>query len=332
MIHKFWWRHIQLFLVGTLIVALLQSCHHPLHLRSQVQSSEMMPSGCHTMRHEFGETCIPPHPQRIITMEHDSLEVLVALGLKPIASAIPDRTGSKTLLVQDKIGTIVNLGRESQPNLERMIQLKPDLILGMSISPQMYSLLSRIAPTVSIKYTHTDWKKTFQQIAAIVDRRSTADEVLLAYQNRLETVRSQVLQNNGQWTLCVMRFYTTTQFNQFFTQNSFAVSVLDELGVVTIPDHQRQQRQIPNTDWGYFSTSLEQIDLLEADYMFVAIDPGADFSFELYKNSPLWQTLNVVKQNNVYIVDSGHWVFGNILSANAILDDIIRYLLKENPS
>jgi len=330
MIRKSWWRRIRLFLVGTLIVALFQSCILPLHLPAPVQSSEGTTVACHTVRHEFGETCIPSHPQRVIAIDPNSLEVLVALGLKPIASTIPNRTGGKTLLLQDKIGDIVNLGRESQPNLEKIVQLKPDLILGMSITPQMYSLFSRIAPTISVEYSHTNWKKTFQQIAAIVDRPSTAQEALSAYQKRLETLRSRVLQNSGQRTLCVMRFYTTMQFNQFFTQNSFAVSVLDELGVVTIPAHQRQLRQIPNTDWGYFNTSLEQVDLLEADFMFVAIDPGARFSFELYKNSSLWQTLNVVKRNKVYIVDAGHWVFGNVLSANAILDDIARYLLKEN--
>lgn len=330
MIRKSWWRRIRLFLIGMLIVALLQSCTRPWPLQSHVKSSEVTTFACHTVRHEFGETCIPPHPQRVIAMDHDSLEVLVALGFKPIASVIPNRTGSKTLLLQDKIGEIVNLGRESQPNLEKMIQLKPDLILGMSINPQLYSLLSRIAPTVSVEYAHTGWQKTFRQIAEIVDRRSIADEALSAYQKRLEMVRSLVLQNIGHRTLCVMRFYTTIQFNQFFTQNSFAVSVLDELGVVTIPDRQRQLRQVPNTAWGYFNTSLEQIDLLDADFMFVAIDPGARFSFDVYQNSSLWQTLSVVKQNKVYIIDSGHWVFGNILSANAILDDIVRHLLKEN--
>lgn len=327
MMGQSWWRRIQFFLIGALIVASLQSCHGVWKPRSHIQ-----PADCHVVQHELGQSCIPHHPQRVIALEHDSLEVLVALGLKPIASAIPDRTGSKTLLLQDKIGTIVNLGRESQPNLEKIIQLKPDLILGMSVSPQMYSLLSRIAPTVSVEYLHTGWKKTFQQIAEIVDRRSTAEKVLSVYQQRLETLRSQLSQKNGRRTLCVMRFYTTTHFTQFFTQNSFSVSVLDELGVVTIPEIQRQQRQVPNTDWGYFNTSLEHIDLLDADFMFVAIDPGAESSFQLYQNSPLWKTLNVVKQKKVHIVHSGHWVFGNILSANAILDDIARYLIKGNQS
>jgi len=34
-----------------------------------------------------------------------------------------------------------------------------------------------------------------------------------------------------------------------------------------------------------------------------------------------------VKNQRVYAVDSGYWIFGNILSANAILDDLFKYLV-----
>lgn len=328
MISKSWWQRTQRFLIGTLIVFLLQA-GQSLSEQWLGRQQEMSASTCRVVQHQFQETCIPHHPQRIIAMDEDSLEVLVALGLKPIATVIPNRAGSKLSLLQDKIGSVTNLGRESQPNLERIVQLKPDLILGMSISPQMYSLFSRIAPTVSVEYVHTGWKKTFQQIADIVDRSSTANEVLAAYQQRLEAVRSQLRSKHQNTTVCIMRFYTDAHFTQFFNQNSFAVSVLEDLGVVSIPAVQRRQRQIPNTDYGYFNTSLEQIDLLEADFMFIAVDPGAESSLQLYADSPLWQTLRVVQQKRVYIVPSGHWVFGNILAAHAILDDVSRYLSQE---
>lgn len=41
----------------------------------------------------------------------------------------------------------------------------------------------------------------------------------------------------------------------------------------------------------------------------------------------MWQALNVVKNERVYTVDSSYWIFGNIQSANAILDDLFKYLL-----
>lgn len=57
------------------------------------------------------------------------------------------------------------------------------------------------------------------------------------------------------------------------------------------------------------------------------LDPRSEESFRQFQNHPLWQTLNAVKTNQVYQVDSGYWSFGNLLAANAILDDLFRYLL-----
>ncbi len=75
--------------------------------------------------------------------------------------------------------------------------------------------------------------------------------------------------------------------------------------------------------------SLERVDLLDADVLFAMLDPGAEENFKKYQKSQLWQLLKVAKNNQVYTVDSGYWYGGNILAANAILDDLYKYLLKE---
>jgi iron complex transport system substrate-binding protein len=69
------------------------------------------------------------------------------------------------------------------------------------------------------------------------------------------------------------------------------------------------------------------MDLLDGDVIFAMLDPRSEESFQQFQNHPLWQTLNAVKTNQVYQVDSGYWSFGNLLAANAILDDLFRYLL-----
>ena len=48
---------------------------------------------------------------------------------------------------------------------------------------------------------------------------------------------------------------------------------------------------------------------------------------QIAPKSPLWQKLNVAKNKRVYTVDSGYWYLGNIMAANAILDDLEQYLL-----
>ncbi|KAM3115645.1 iron-siderophore ABC transporter substrate-binding protein [Phormidesmis sp. 146-33] len=313
-----WWRHLSLFLMGVLLVGLFQT--HAIGVQAQTVSD------CRIVQHELGESCIPHHPKRVIVMDQESLEILVALGIQPIASTIPNRVASKISLVQNQVGAIADLGKEGQPNLEKIVQLHPDLILGVFITPHIYSLLSQIAPTVSIKYSQTGWKQTLRKAADAVDRRFEAEKRLRDYQQRIEMMKSKFALKAGDLKICIMRFYTDLQLTQFLNQNSFAVSVLDDTKVFTIPAIQRQIQQIPNSEYGYVNVSLEKIDLLEADAIFVALDPGAEKNFQIYQNSSLWQTLNAVKARRVYTVDSGYWIFGSVLSANEILNDLVKHL------
>jgi iron complex transport system substrate-binding protein len=313
--------------ISLLTIALLQNWVGTGQPRSLAASTHAS-APCRTVEHELGQSCIPLHPQRLIVMDQESLEIAVALGLKPIAAASSNRVANKTANLQDKVWGIVELGKEGQPNLERIVRLKPDLILGMFISPQIYPVLSQIAPTVSIEYSQTRWKQTLQRVAQMIDRQQIAKDLLNAYQQRVESLRSRLAERPTPLQVTIIRFYTDVNLTQFLNQNSFAVSILKDLQAVTIPNIQLQQVQIPNSDYGYVNISLERVDWLDADAMFMAIDPGAEDSLKFYAENSLWKTLNVVQRQDVFLVDTGHWIFGNILSANAVLDDLSRYLLE----
>jgi iron complex transport system substrate-binding protein len=89
----------------------------------------------------------------------------------------------------------------------------------------------------------------------------------------------------------------------------------------------RQFQYATNQNTAFLSVSFERLDLLDADVLFVMLNQGAEESFKMYQKSELWQLLKAFKNNKVYIVDSSYWYFGNILAANAVLDDISKYLL-----
>jgi iron complex transport system substrate-binding protein len=80
----------------------------------------------------------------------------------------------------------------------------------------------------------------------------------------------------------------------------------------------------------YISLSIERLDLLDGDVMFLILDANARESWQRLQRSLLWQRLKVVQNNQVFVVDSGYWVLGNILAANAILDDLFKYLVKKD--
>jgi iron complex transport system substrate-binding protein len=314
-----------LFFLVILSVIFIKGCYGFSPKTTYSPKANLFTAECRTVKHDLGESCIPLNPQRIIVTDQDSLEILVALGFKPIATTRPNRTGNKTDILKDKIDGIIDLGKESSLDIEKVTELDPDLIVGLIINPLHYQLFSQIAPTVSIDFSENNWKKTFLQFANVVDKTQLAEKLLAEYQEKVNKLKLDFAQKLGNIKISVMRFYTTLQFTQFLNKLSFPVSILDELNL-SIPLAQLQVSKGANVS--YNNVSLERVDLLESDAMFIALDPGAKENFQKYQNSPLWHTLNVVKNNRVYTVDSGYWVFGSILSANAILNDLDKYLLQ----
>lgn len=321
MIGRFWWQRIQLFLLGTLMVAFLQSCQGIA--KQSLYTPPSQPPECRVVQHELGQSCVPLHPRRVVVMDQESLEILVALGLHPIAATSSNRIGDKTPLLKQKNIPVINLGKEGSPNLERIVRLKPDLIVGMFIDSHNYELFSRIAPTVSIQFSHAKWKTTLEQFGDVLNKPQEVQDLLNAYHQKVSDLSSRLKRKLGSKKVSIMRFYTTLEFTQFLNHLSFPGSVIEDLKFVSIPP---VQQQLKGSDETYVQVSLERVDWLDADAIFVALDPGAEKNFQVYAESPLWQTLSAVKKKHVYIVDSSYWIFGSILSANAILDDVARYL------
>jgi iron complex transport system substrate-binding protein len=293
------------------------------HTNSNLPEAKFNNSQCRLIKHELGETCVPIHPQRIIVTEQVSLEALIALGLKPIGTVDTAFVASKANFLKSKMEGIPYIGKEHQFNLETILKLNPDLIIGTyGIDAESYKLFSQIAPTVKFKNVHSQWKETLMSLAKIVNRTATAKALLIQYQQRLENLRTALGEKINTLEVSVSRFHGGNKLPAFRSQFSFPGSVLAEIGI-KLPV---RQRQLVNTlDDTTVTLSLERIDLLDADILFVAVDPGARELFHQYQNTGLWQSLKVVQNQRVYSVDSSYWIFGSVLSANAILDDLFKY-------
>ncbi|AFY58535.1 ABC-type Fe3+-hydroxamate transport system, periplasmic component [Rivularia sp. PCC 7116] len=317
---------LKLFLLTSITFVIITGCNNYSSQKNQIFNSNSATSECKSIQHDLGETCIPLNPKRIIALDEKMMEILIALDLKPIAAPKPSLAGSKIKILGEQAEGIVSLGKVVEPNLEKIVKLKPDLMLGFSFSTeQNYQLFSNIAPTVAIEYSHNAWKDALLQVAEITGKQKQAQQLLDKYQQRIEVLRKNLNNKNNQKTVTISRFYNG-ETPEFRNKLSFPVSVISEVGL-SIPE---KQTQITNTSGNsYVSVSLERIDLLDADVLFAALDPKAEESFKRYQNSPLWKELNAAKNNQVYTVDSSYWIFGNILSANAILDDLEKYLLNE---
>jgi iron complex transport system substrate-binding protein len=318
---------IKLFLLVALCFLLITAGYNSqLTQKTDIQKLQLETSECRVIQHVLGKTCVPIQAQRIIVTDEIALDAVLALGLKPIAAGENAFARSRGRQFSGNVEGIISIGKDIQINIEKMVQLHPDLIVGFYFTPYEYKLFSLIAPTVKLesKYLKDGWKESLQQVGEILDKSEEAQDKLVQYQQRVEQLRKSIGQKLGKVEVSVIRFHAGTANPTIETVLSFTGSLLQEVGL-SVPMQQFQYATTQNT--AFLSVSLERLDLLDADVLFVMFSQKAETSLKMYQRSQLWQSLKAFKNNQVYVVDSSYWYFGNILAANAILDDLFKYLV-----
>ena len=72
------------------------------------------------------------------------------------------------------------------------------------------------------------------------------------------------------------------------------------------------------------------MELIDGDVMFVVAYGGnetGERDLNIIQQKPLWQNLKAVRQNRVYYVDPTIWRGRTPLAADAVIDDLYRYLV-----
>ncbi|BAY10169.1 iron-siderophore ABC transporter substrate-binding protein [Calothrix sp. NIES-2098] len=318
--------YLKLCILMAITLLLIAACHQNFYQNTSEAQSKLPVAECRLVKHELGESCVPLKPQRVIVTEQLALEIALALGIKPIAAPESAFVANKANFLGDKMAGITYIGKERELNIEKIVHLRPDLILSVyGLTPETYKLFSQIAPTVEVKYVQVKWKDCLRNMGAVLGKTEKVEQLLTQYNRRIEEIKDLLGEKIAKIKISVSRFHGQVLLPEFRSQYSFPVSILGDIGL-SIPV--TQSRLVNSPEEPLIILSLESINLLDADILFVAVDPGAKELFQKYQNSELWQTLKVVQNQQVHLVDSSYWIFGNILSANAILDDLLKYLAK----
>jgi iron complex transport system substrate-binding protein len=189
---------------------------------------------CQIVQHKVGTSCIPVQPQRIITLEVSwILDPLLSLGVKPVGTVSSFSGGREYFpgLSADDIAGIENVGTPSGSSLEKILKLKPDLILSLDFGEQIYDQLSAIAPTVVREYEKIkfSFKENFRSIAQLVGQARKAEEVLAQYQERVEGFREQLKNQPNDPEISVINYLSGAFLSPPYYAPFF--QVLSDIGV-----------------------------------------------------------------------------------------------------
>lgn len=274
------------------------------------QSGEETEGG-RVIENAFGETRVPEDPRRVVTLDPTVLLDVLALDVEPVGYAEAD--ASQPLFLEDELEGAEPVGTESEPSIEKIATLEPDLIMGLTQDPET---MSEIAPTVDVEFDETDWKRMFRERADVLGERELADGKISGFDARVRALREQMGARLDEVTVSMIRF---GEGNVAVYPTSFSGSVLADIGI------QRPSNQSFGAGECCVDLSVEEIPEIDADYVFIAVDPGAEDRLEEYESNPLWGRLEGKKIE----VSSAAWLQTSYITANMILDDLEEHLLRE---
>jgi iron complex transport system substrate-binding protein len=275
----------------------------------------------------MGETSIPAYPQRVITLDGSGLENALTVKVKPVGTVLNTDIDSPPSHLKGKLTGIERIGTIAQPSLEKILTLKPDLILSITgVSDSIYPQLTQIAPTVLAPFAGGDsWKESLAIHAKALGKADLAEQWMQHYQERLTTFRQQMGSRLETLEVSVIRLYP--EGPSLYLPDSFAGKILQAAGLSRPPSQRGTggQRRI----------SQELLQQADGDVLFLWTSDD-DFSAAAAQNTalarlkadPLWSQLKAVQQNHVYEVP-GYWLGFGPIAANAVVDDLFTYLLQE---
>ena len=310
---------ISQFCITILVVVAIAACNN-----NTSKPNAVLTENCRVIQHAMGETCVPLDPQRIVVLGPIMLEAVLALDQRPVGSPL-----SFVPPFIDKEG-IVDLGDSDAINLERIVALKPDLILGTTYTSPPYSQLSQIAPTVLVDFEHSgEWKEHFAFAGEVLGKSAEVERVMSDYYQRAKELQEQIDSNSNE--VSIVRIYPT--HINLYTKSGFIGTVLEDAGLSRPPsqDLNLEETKALADNPIQYTISKEVIDKADGDAIFVIVedsDEKIDEMLASLKADPLWSKLNAVQKGKVYEVGD-YWIGTGAIAANAVLDDSFKYLVEE---
>jgi iron complex transport system substrate-binding protein len=312
------YRLIKSFLLMVCSSLLIAACHQSV---VQEPISQEKPSECRVIQHKSGEACVPVDPQRVTVLGGSwTLDPVLSLGVKPIAASIFRYGGREYIpgLSDSDLAGIEIIGLDGQPSVERILMLKPDLVISLDLEPQVYKSISAIAPTVVREFetVRLSFKENLRSLAQILNREEEAERALAQYEEKAGSLR-QLLESQSYRPEVSVLIYVDGNFSIPASDAPF-FQALNDLGVRLKPVFLDQSEYIP--------LSIEVINEYDTDVLFIVDFANKPSSFFL--QNPMISTLRSARNNRAYVVGADTWWAYGPLGMNKLLDEVPKYLLK----
>lgn len=260
---------------------------------------------------------------RVAALSWEATEHLLELGITPVAVA--DAGDYRVWYVNPPLPAgVPNAGSRTEPNLELLARMQPELIILSPLLQDMRERIARIAP-VMLHESFTQerdnlavQRESFLSLAKRLGREAQAQVRIQQMDTHIAALRAQLAAHFGTAlpAVAVIRFSSPTVV--FFNgPNSMPQHALDLLGL------QAAHRVQPSA-WGITQANIAALGQVQRG-MVLHIEPFGQQD-KLF-GTPLWQAMPFVKAGRFAALPS-IWTYGGLFSVERLATAITQALLK----
>ncbi len=261
------------------------------------------------------EVKIPTNPERIV-LQGNAIGDLLALGIEPVGV---DRRFIESGVIEDN-GKINSIDIGFPTNLEKVLTLKPNLIMLSYVMDNEVEEASKIAPTVVFDGMQP-LKNRLPVIADIVGKKEEGEQLLKKYNEDADAMWEQFRADGN-----VAEGETAVVFQFFWNKKMFVMKTGGVAGLLYQPKGFAMDKKVqalqPNSG-PYIEITKETLhETLIGDHLFVLISGNKEAQKAFYelKQEPLWKTLPAVKNNKVHFIED-KWNYDDMTTSNMLLEE-----------
>lgn len=227
-----------------------------------------------TVEHRFGTTEIDAVPERVVTVDVQWTDVMMAMDVDPVGYTVDSFMPESGVPWQDLPAEAEALSVDDGVPIEQIAELAPDLIVGtFSISDEdVYGQLSEIAPTIATldEEQVTPWQDLVRTAGDVLADPDQAEEIIDSVDSRVADVAQELPGLEGR-TFALAQYIVGDSMYIVADENDGSSTFFEQLGMTMYPPVREQGEETGDTR---IQVSPERSDLLRSDLLTFLVNGG----------------------------------------------------------
>lgn len=273
------------FPVLFILVLILAACGKA---EGESSATETKSSDTFTYESESGPVEVPKEPKRIIALTNGPN----VLAMDGNIVGIDEWTGMNPLFTEKLEGVEI----VTEDNLEKIIELDPDLIIAGS---QMKNLdkLGDIAPTVSFTWGKLDYLNQQIEIGKLLNKEQEAQDWVKDFQKRAADIGAEIRAEIGEDATVSVIESGNKEFYVFGDNYARGTEILYQAMELKMPEKVEELA----LESGIYTFSSEVLSEFAGDYVIFSKNPDVDNSFT---ETDVWKNIPAVKNGQVFEINT----------------------------